>query len=92
MTSDLQEQVSISMSKGTFLVLFEYLAHSYESWCKAAESSDASSFTVQKPDHGERIALWQLEGAIERTFPEIFSSEYPQLLANWKQHLVSGGR
>jgi len=88
----LEEQIPISLPRGTLLVLLEYLANSYECWRKAPGSSDDSSFTLQKPDAGERIALWHLEGAIERTLPEVFSPDYRQLLSEWKQHLEGNQR
>jgi len=42
-----------------------------------------------RPDAGERVALWQLEGAIERTLPEVFAPEYRDLIAEWKGKLTS---
>lgn len=92
MHEELQEQVTIPIPKGTLLVLFEYLARSHDGWRRTGESLDESSFVLEKPDVGERLALWLLEGAIERTLPEIFWPEYRQLLAEWKQHLESARR
>ena len=89
MSGKLDEPTSITMPKGTLLVLFEYLARSYDSWRRAGGTPDEATFALQEPDAGERTALWHLEGEIERTLPEIFSEDYPQLLAQWKQHLTS---
>ena len=83
---------TISMRKETLLVIFEFLARSYEDWRKSGISpiSDLSdeSFVLSKPDAGERVALWRLEGEIERTLPEIFSSDYRELIASEKRRLT----
>jgi hypothetical protein len=89
MNAALEEKTSITMPKGTLLVLFEYLSRSYDSWRKAGDSSDEATFALQQPDAGECKAIWRLEGEIERTLPEIFSADYAQLIAQWKQHLTS---
>lgn len=89
MSTNLDESTSITMPKGTLLILFEYLARSYDSWKKTSGASDEATFALQPPDAGERRALWCLEGEIERTLPEIFSSDYQQLITEWKHHLTS---
>jgi len=87
--NDLAEQTTISLPKGTLLVLFEFLAHSYEEWKKADTQQSDESYSLLKPDSGERIALWHLEGEIERTLPELFVPNYQDLIAEWKQRLTS---
>jgi hypothetical protein len=89
MNSKLDERVALSLPTGTLLVLFEYLARSYAVWRGTGEPRQEDTFTLQPPDAGERKALWHLEGAIERTLPEIFSADYVHLIAEWKQHLAS---
>ena len=89
MNTELAELASITMPKGTLLVLFEYLAGSYDTWHRSSETPEESTFALQQPDAGERKALWHLEGVIESTLTEIFSPEYKQLVAEWKQHLIS---
>jgi hypothetical protein len=83
---------TISMRKETLLVIFEFLARSYEDWRKSgvAPVTDLSdqSFALSKPDPGERLALWRLEGEIERTLPEVFSSDYHDLIASEKLRLT----
>ena len=86
------ELTTISMRKETLLVIFEYLARSYEDWRKSgvapvADLSD-DSFVLSKPDPGERVALWRLEGEIERSLPEVFSAEYVELVASEKRRLT----
>lgn len=62
------ESVSITLEKSACLVLFELLASSYEQWRKDSPSdSTAAPMSVHAKEHGQRVALWQLEGAIERT-------------------------
>jgi hypothetical protein len=89
-STGLDEQVTISIPKGTLLVLFEFLAHSYEQWKGSAkEQRSDDTFVLRTPDAGERVALWQLEGAIERTLPEVFAPDYKDLIAEWKRKLIS---
>jgi hypothetical protein len=83
--------VSLAMKKETLLVIYEFLTRSYATWRKSGgahgdELSD-ETFALCKPDAGERVALWRLEGAIERTFPEIFSSDYRELIEKEKTRL-----
>jgi len=68
------------------LVIFEYLARSYEEWKKRGESPD-DTFVLSNPDSGERVALWRLEGEIERTLPEVLASDYKEVIAAEKQRL-----
>ena len=82
------DNVPISLPKGSWLVIFEYLARSYEVWASAGKPED-DTFILQKPDAGERLALWHLEGAIERTLPEIFADSYNALISQEKERLVS---
>lgn len=90
MSAALDEKVTISLPKGTLLVLFEFLAHSYEVWRRSGNPPPAEdTFVLLKPDAGERTALWHLEGAIERTLPEIFAANYNDLLGEWKQRLTA---
>ena len=83
---------TISMRKETLLVIFEFLARSYEDWRKSgvAAPGDLSdeSFALSKPDPGERVALWRLEGEIEGTLPEVFSSDYLDLITSEKRRLT----
>ena len=90
MSSPLDEQVTISLPKGTLLVLFEFLSHSYDLW-KRSENPPPTvdTFVLLKPDAGERTALWHLEGAIERTLPEIFAPDYNNLIGEWKDKLTA---
>jgi hypothetical protein len=80
--------VTITMRRQTLLVVFEFLTQSYESWKKTGPKSD-DSFLLRVPDEGERVALWRLEGEIERTLPEIFSPEYQRLIREEKNRLRS---
>jgi hypothetical protein len=66
------DNVPMSLLKGSWLVILEYLAHSYELWTSGGKPED-DTFVLQKPDAGERLALWHLEGAIGSTLPEIFA-------------------
>ena len=85
MNTPLDEQVTISLPKGTLLVLFEFLSHSYDLWKRSEDRPlTEGTFVLLKPDAGERTALWHLEGAIERTLPEIFALNYNDLIGEWK--------
>lgn len=89
MSTELNEEVTVRLPKGTLLVLFEFLAHSYAEWKQMNEQSSNDTFVLLKPDPGERVALWHLEGQIERTVPEIFALDYKELIAEWKRKLTS---
>ena len=93
MSAALEEQVTISLPKGTLLVLFEFLAHSYELWTRSGNPPLAEdTFVLLKPEAGERAALWHLEGAIESTLPEIFAANYNDLVGEWKKKLTAQGQ
>ena len=92
-SATLDKQVTISLPKGTFLVLFEFLSRSYELWKNSGNPPPADdTFVLLKPDAGERTALWHFEGAIERTLPEIFATNYKDLVGEWKQKLTANQR
>ena len=89
-STGLDEQISISLPKGTLLVLFEFLARSREGWRGSHnERPPGNSFVLSSPDAAERVALWHLEDALEKTLPEIFAPEYKDLITSWKQRLTS---
>lgn len=39
------------------------------------------------PIQGNGVALWRLESEIERTLPELFASDYKELITAEKQRL-----
>ncbi|PYV49343.1 MAG: hypothetical protein DMG92_11250 [Acidobacteria bacterium] len=59
MNSDLEENLSITLSKAAWLVLFELLATSNAEWNKTnPDSYSTSAKPLQlKADHPERVAL-----------------------------------
>jgi hypothetical protein len=88
MNSDLNEYVDVPIPKAACLVLFELLTSSYEEWRKLnPDDSSASPMNINAEDHAQRMALWKLEGALERTLPELFSSNYNELLTESKRIL-----
>jgi hypothetical protein len=81
MDLEVDREVEIALPKSVLLVLFELLSASYEAWRKDnPDDSSANPLCVVAARNSERVALWRLEGAIERTLPEILSAEYDQLL------------
>ena len=88
MSVRLDEKIPITLPKGTLMLLFDFLARSSDSWRRSGNRAD-DSFSLQKPDAGERVALWHLEGEIERTLPEIFSSDFKELISVWKQKITA---
>ena len=79
--SELKTEITISLSKAACLVLFELLTNAYEHWREAnPNDSDAGPMVVTAASHAERVALWKVEGSIESTLPEVFSSNYAALL------------
>jgi hypothetical protein len=91
MDANLEEKISIELSKGELLVIFEFLARSYDAWRKTGNAEE-NTFVLSQPDTGERIILWHLEGAIERTLAEIFWPEYKELLKTAKEKAISDRR
>jgi hypothetical protein len=85
--------VSITMRKETLLVIFEFLSKSYEQWSASGGSHGSlqsdETFVLKKLDAAERIALWALEGEIERTLPEVFWPDYAEIVATEKQRLTA---
>jgi len=82
MDTSLDDKVIIDLPKSVCLVLFELLTQSYEAWRKSnPNDSSASPLFVEAREFAQRTALWRLEGALERTLPEIFSSNYSELLS-----------
>jgi hypothetical protein len=80
--SELKSEITISLSKAACLVLFELLTKSYEQWRRAnPDDATASPMVVNASSQSERAALWQVEGSIEKTLPEVFSAEYEELVA-----------
>ena len=77
----LDEEVTIPISKAACLVLFEMLTTAYEKWRPLnPDDQSAAPMIVSASAHYERMALWKLEGALEKTLPEVFSSNYEELL------------
>ena len=79
---ELNEDIPLTLSRSDCLVLFDLLTRSYEKWREISpEDSTAAPLVVNAIRHGERVALWHLEGSsIERTLPELFSPEYSDLV------------
>jgi hypothetical protein len=88
MDASLDDNVIIDLPKSVCLVLFELLTQSYEAWRKSnPNDSSAGPLFVEAREFAQRKALWQLEGALERTLPEIFSSNYSELLSEARRVL-----
>jgi hypothetical protein len=88
MESDLNTAINLTLSKAACLVLFELLTDSYEVWRRANPAdSSAGAMLVSAGDGSHRAALWELEGSLERTLPELFSSNYADLVAASKRLL-----
>lgn len=70
------------MPKSVCLALFELLSQSYEDWRKINPIDEtADTMQLNAETHAQRVALWKLEGSLERTLPELFSRDYDDLLA-----------
>jgi hypothetical protein len=91
MENDLQSTVEIRLPKSVCLVLFELLTRSYERWRESnPDDSSAGPMLVNATEQSDRMALWQLEGALERTLPELFSSDYEALLLEAGRLIAAG--
>lgn len=88
MESDLNSEITLTLSKAACLVLFELLTVSYEAWRRTnPHDSSAAAMLVSAEDGSQRAALWEFEGSLERTLPELFSSNYADLVAASKRVL-----
>jgi hypothetical protein len=89
MATDLDETVPISLSKSAWLVIFELLASSSEQWRKSnLDDPSANPMQITAADHAQRVALWWLEGGIEKTLPELFAPNYGELIEESKRRLA----
>jgi hypothetical protein len=91
MDADLEEKITIQLTKGELLVIFDFLARSYVSWREKGVHEE-HTFTLNPPDDGERTILWHLEGEIERSLPEVFWPEYRTLVETAKERAIAGRR
>jgi hypothetical protein len=90
METDLKQNVSVTLSRAAWLVLFELLATSNAEWSKAnPDSYSRSAKPLQlTAEHPQRVALWWLENAIENVLSEPHSNDYANLLQESK-HLLA---
>jgi hypothetical protein len=89
MESDLRENVNLPLSKAACLLLFDLLTKSYEVWRKEnPDDSSANAMEIVASQRAQRVALWRLEGALERTLPELFAADYEDLLQRSEQILT----
>ena len=70
----------LELDKDVALVLFELLA--------SREKEIVNTMKLEPP---ERNALWSLEGALEKTLVELFSTDYQSLLATARKALIERG-
>ena len=89
MTADLGEPVTLSLSKTACLVLFDVLSKSYDEWRTKVTDSDNQPLLIVAGELAARRALWQLEGAVERTLVEVFAADYADLVEQSKRHLIA---
>ena len=54
MDANLDEKISIELSKGEWLVIFEFLARSYEACCETG-NKDENTFVLSTPVTAERV-------------------------------------
>ena len=80
--------MTITLSKAACLVLFELLTVSYEAWRRDnPNDASADALLLNAQETSQRAALWELEGSLERTLPELFSSNYGDLLTESRRLL-----
>ena len=90
MSADLGEPVTLGLSKAACLVLFDMLSKGYEEWrAKVTTDSDNQLLLIVAGELAVRRALWQLEGAVERTLVEVFAPDYVDLVEQSKRHLTA---
>jgi hypothetical protein len=88
MNTSLDDKVRVDLPTSVCLVFFELLTQSYEAWrVNNPDDSSAGTLCVEAREFAQRKALWRLEGELERALPELFSSNYPELLSGAKRLL-----
>jgi hypothetical protein len=88
MDASLNDKIAIDLPKSVCFVLFELLTRSYEVWRKDnPDDSSAGPLLVEAREFAQRRALWRLEGALESNLPELFSSNYAELLSEARRML-----
>ena len=73
--------ISIHLNEDEALVLFE--------WLMNKNATDEDSLPVDHP--AERLALWNLEAALEKTLVPILSPDYSELLSRARERLIEKG-
>jgi len=85
----LNETVTVYLAKSACLVLYELLTESYKQWRKSnPDDSSPNPMRLDAKEYAERMAVWRLEGALERAVPEVFASDSAALLKESKRLLV----
>jgi hypothetical protein len=65
----------------------------YEHWRKVnSDDASANPMVLEASHPAPRMAIWQLEGAIERILPELFSSNYRESLVDEERFLAKDAR
>lgn len=90
MNNELTENLSIELSKGAWLVLFEPLVTSNAEWSKTnPDSSNPSAKPLQlTAEYPERVALWWLENAIGNRLPYQLLCDNGEVLKEAKRLLA----
>jgi hypothetical protein len=66
----LNETVTLYLAKSACLVLYDLLTESYKHWRKSnPDDSSPNPMRLDAKEYAERMAVWRLEGALERAVP-----------------------
>lgn len=68
--------VTLAIGKAEALILFELLADFH------------SQVELHVRNHAERLSLWRLQGALEKTLVEPFSRDYNNIIARARADLI----
>ena len=68
--------VTLTIGKADALILLELLADFH------------SQAELHVRDHAERLSLWQLQGALEKTLVEPFSKDYLDIINSARDRLI----